>query len=59
MKRILFKILLILVLSTITAILDSAFEDYRIKTTISIFYGYYSCYILNYENLKMTNKKEE
>lgn len=52
MKRILLKLLLILVLATITGILESAFEDYRIKTTISIFYGYYSCYILNYEKFK-------
>jgi len=52
MKRMLLEILLILVFSTITAILDSAFEDYRIKTAIAIFYGYCACYILNYEKFK-------
>lgn len=49
MKCILLKLLLILILATITGILVSLFEDYRIRVFIITLYGYFSCIILNYE----------
>ena len=51
-KTILLKFVAIVILAMITGILASAFEDYRIKTAIAIFYGYCTCYILNYEKFK-------
>lgn len=51
-KTILLKLVAIVILAMITGILASVFEDYRFGTFITTFYGYYSCYILNYKKFK-------
>lgn len=48
-KTILLKIIGIVIFAVLTGVLASVFEDYRFSTFITTFYGYFSCYILNYE----------
>lgn len=51
-KIILLKIIGIVIFAILTGVLASVFEDYRFRTFITTFYGYFSCYILNYEKFK-------
>lgn len=57
MKKILIKILLIVILSTLSGILISLFDNYRVTIFILIATGYLDCVIFNYEIFR--NNKEE
>lgn len=58
MKKFLIKILLIVILSTLSGILISLFDNYRVTIFILIATGYLDCVIFNYE-IFFNNKEEK